>query len=146
MKQTGKEFIYQSSIKWQTQRKGVISSQGKPDIAVATPPEFKGHPGIWTPEDFFITAVNSCIMTTFLYYAEKGRLNFLSYHSDVEGVLEKIDNQFMFSRVTVKPYIVVTNNSDINKAKNLIGLSGKDCLISHSIKSKVEIMPVISAR
>ena len=71
MKSKQKKFIYKSSVIWQGQKLGLISSIDKPSFKVATPPEFKGHPGTWTPEDLFISSVNSCIMTTFLYFIEK---------------------------------------------------------------------------
>ncbi len=76
-----KRFIYENSIKWQKEKIGLLSSSGKPYIEVATPPEFKGHVGIWSPEDLFVASVNSCIMTTFLYYAQKENLEILSYES-----------------------------------------------------------------
>ena len=139
-----KQFIYRNSLKWLGQRRGLVSSLGKPDIEVATPPEFKGHPGIWTPEDLLIASVNSCIMTTFLYYAEKDGLEFLNYESEAEGVLEKIENQFIFSGIKIRAKILVKKDPDVQKAKDLIELSKKVCLISNSVKSKVIVIPEIN--
>ena len=138
-----KAYVYKNSIEWEIERKGVISSENKPDIKVATPPEFKGHPSIWTPEDFFVASVNTCIMTTFLHYAEINKLNFVSYKSEAQGVLERIDRQFMFSSIKIMPLITVRQESDINMAKDLIVLSENNCLISNSIKSEVTVMPEI---
>ncbi len=138
-----KKFIYKNSIRWQGEKRGLLSSSGKPDIEVATPPEFRGHPGIWTPEDLFVASVNSCIMTTFLYYAQKESLEILSYESQAEGVLEKIKNQFIFTEIKFKPSISVKKDSDIIKAKNLLELSENNCLISNSIKSKIKVIPEI---
>ena len=139
-----KEFVYKNSIKWEGERKGMVSSDNKPSFKVATPPEFKGHPGIWSPEDLFVASVNTCIMTTFLHYAERNKLEFLSYKSDAEGVLEIIDNNFMFSEIKIRPLLAVKKDSDINKAKDLIELSEKNCLISNSIRSKVSVIPEIN--
>jgi len=130
-------------LEWKGARRGVLSSFGKPDIEVATPPEFRGHEGLWSPEDLFVSAVNICIMTTFLYYADKEKLIFISYTSTAEGILERVGNEFMFSCVKVSPTIKVENNDDIIKAKRLIELSERNCLISNSIKSKVEVNPYI---
>ena len=141
-----KRFIYKNAIKWQGEKKGLFSSPGKPNIEVATPPEFKGHPGIWSPEDLFVAAVNSCIMTTFLYYAEKENINLLSYESEAEGVLERAEKGLAFSEIKVSPRIIVNSSSEIERAKELIGLSEKNCLISNSIKSKVEVIPEITRR
>jgi len=135
-----KRFSYRDSIKWQAERKGVLSSPDKPDIGIATPPEFKGHPGMWTPEDLLVASVNSCIMTTFLYYAEKKGVKFLTYESQGEGILESVESKFMFSEITIKPRISVREEDDVQKAKDLIALSESHCLISNSIRSKVEVI------
>ncbi len=138
-----KTFHYTNIIRWQEEKKGVLSSSDKSDVTVATPPEFLGHAGFWSPEDLFVASVNSCIMTTFLFYAGKNNLNFLNYESKAEGILEKVNGQFMFSEVKVMPQILVKENADIEKAKELIEVTEKSCLISNSIKAKVSVLPLI---
>lgn len=138
-----KKFIYGNSIRWQRERKGLLFAVNKPDIEVATPPEFKGHVGIWSPEDLFIASVNSCIMTTFLYYAEKQGLEFVSYESRAEGVLELIEGRLTFSEIKVKPLVFVKRNSDIQKVKAILEASEKNCLVSNSIKCEVKVLPEI---
>lgn len=139
-----KEFVYKNSIKWEGERKGMVSSDNKPSFKVATPPEFKGHPGIWSPEDLFVASVNTCIMTTFLHYAENHKLEFISYKSEAEGILEMVENKFMFSEIKIKPLLVIKQDSDIHKAKKLIELSEKNCLISNSIRPQVRVTPEIN--
>lgn len=141
-----REFLYKNNIKWESEKKGFIFSEGKQGFQVATPPEFRGHPGIWNPEELFIAAINSCVMTTFLSFAEKQSLGFLSYESEAEGVLKFAENKLMFTDITVKPLITVTKASDIEKARDIIGMVEKSCLISNSIKSRVEIIPEIAAK
>jgi len=136
-----KKFIYKNSIRWQGEKQGLLFSNGKPDIKIATPPEFRGHSGIWTPEDLFVASVNSCIMTTFLYYAEKQGLEFVSYKSQAEGVLEWKEGRLIFSEIKVKPLVFVKRNSDIQKVKEIVELSEKSCLISNSIKCEVKVLP-----
>jgi len=138
-----RRFIYKNSIKWQSEKRGLLLSSGKPDIEVATPPEFRGHPGIWTPEDLFIASVNACIMTTFLYYAEKEGIRFLSYESQAEGTLEWIEGRLVFSEIEVKPFVSVRQNSDVQKVRQIIEASKKSCLISNSIKCEVKVFPEI---
>jgi len=145
-KQKNRKFIYRTKVSWIEEKKGILCSSGKPTIQVATPPEFKGHEGMWTPEELFVASVNICIKTTFLHYAQKSNFEFLNYESEAEGVLERIGNQFMFSEIKVKPKIKVESSSQVEKAKELIQLSEKNCLISNSIKSRVEIVPEISTQ
>jgi organic hydroperoxide reductase OsmC/OhrA len=142
-KTRAKKFIYKNRIKWTENRKGLLSSSGKPDLAIATPPEFKGHPNIWTPEDLFVAAVNSCLMTTFLYYAGIHYLDFDSYAGDAEGTLESSELKLIFTEVKVFARIKVKSKQDIEKAMKCINLSEKNCLISNSIKSNVQVIPEI---
>jgi len=137
------KHIYRTTVRWIREKKGKLFSSGKPEFEVATPPEFKGHLGVWTPEDLFISAVNGCIMTTFLYYREKAKLELKEYESECEGTLEQVNGQLMFTEVVVKPKIMVVHEADINKAKRLIELAEKNCLISNSIKTQVKVIPEI---
>ena len=141
-----KKFTYKTTVTWREEMKGFLCSFGKETIEIATPPEFKGHEGMWTPEDLFVASVNVCIKTTFLHYAKKEGLEFLSYESDAEGILERVEKQFLFSEIKTTPKIVVASNDDIEKAKKLVELSEKNCLISNSIKSKVTVYPEVSTK
>ena len=141
-----RQFIYRNSLRWQGQRKGLLSCPDKPDIEIATPPEFKGHVGIWTPEELFVASVNTCIMTTFLHYADKQGVGFLSYESDAEGILEKVADRFMFSKIIIKPRLLVNSNSELEKVKGLIEFAKQHCLISSSIRAEVILEVNIGAR
>ena len=138
-----KQFIYKTIVKWIEAKKGELSSSDKHSIEVATPPEFKGHKGIWTPEELFVASVNVCIMTTFLHYAEQSKLAFAGYESSAEGILEKTDADFMISVITIIPKIKLFSIEDVQKTKKIIELSEKNCFISNSMKSKIIVNPEI---
>lgn len=139
MEVRSKVYTYHTSVKWTEQRKGVISCAGKPDIQVATPPEFKGHEGIWSPEDLFVASANICVMTTFCAVAERAGLVFKSYESSAEGRLELVDGKFQFTEITVKPVIILPPGGDAAKAKELIEKAEANCLISNSMKARVHL-------
>lgn len=138
-----KVYLYQTTVRWTEQRKGVISCAGKPEVEVATPPEFKGHEGIWSPEDLFVASANVCLMTTFLAVAERAGLAFLAYESEAEGRLESVEGKFQFTAITIKPTITVESDADTGKAKELIEKAEANCLISNSMKATVTLEPVI---
>jgi hypothetical protein len=46
-----KSYRYTISVRWTGEKKGALAAAGKPPVEVATPPEFKGHEGVWSPED-----------------------------------------------------------------------------------------------
>jgi peroxiredoxin-like protein len=138
-----KVYTYHTSVKWTEQRKGVISCAGKPDVQVATPPEFKGHEGIWSPEDLFVASANICLMTTFLAVAEKAGLAFSAYESAAEGRLELVEGKFQFTEITLKPTITLKAGADAAKAKELIEKAEANCLISNSMKARVHLAAAI---
>jgi len=143
MEVRSKIYTYHTSVKWTEQRKGVISCAGKPDIQIATPPEFKGHEGIWSPEDLFVASANICLMTTFLAVAERAGLAFTLYESAAEGKLELVDGKFQVTAITLKPAITLATSSDGAKARELIEKAEANCLISNSMKAKVSLEPTI---
>src|SRR5207245_9476311 len=49
-----KSFQYEVRVRWGDLKRGVLTAAGKPDLEVASPPEFRGHPGVWTPEHLFV--------------------------------------------------------------------------------------------
>lgn len=140
-----KSWRYENSLTWQGEKKGVLSAADKPDIQIATPPEFRGHPGIWTPEDLLVASVNSCIMTTFLYFASRMNIDLVSYRSTAEGTLESGPDGLLFTEVTVKPHVTVASEEDRAKAQKALERSEKACLISRSMKATVAVRTQVDA-
>jgi len=141
-----KQFIYNTLIEWQGQKKGVLFSAGKPNIEVATPPEFHGHAGIWSPEDLLVASVNSCIMTTFLYYSQRNNIHLLGYKSEASGILEMQKGKLVFSMIKIQPEIMVNSQEDYEKAKEFISKTEASCLISNSINFKVKVIAEIKIK
>src|SRR4030067_3048092 len=98
-----KSYKYATSVLWTGEKKGTLTVARKPPVEVATPPEFKGHVGIWSPEDLYVAAVNSCIMTTFLAFAGRAGLAFEGYESEAEGRREVVDARLVFTKIVVRP-------------------------------------------
>lgn len=143
VKVKGKKFMYGSRIKLTGKGKGTIESAGKPPIELSAPVEFGGKPGIWTPEELLVLSVNSCFMTTFSYYAAKQGLEFISYESSAEGVIELFEMKYSFSRITIKPEIIVNSKNDIETAENLLKISKDGCFVSNSLKAEIILEPEI---
>ena len=132
---------YQVSLNWKEGRQGIISSNILPTkIEVATPPEFeKGVPGIWSPEHLFTAAVLSCFMTTFLAIAEFSKLEFENFDCDAEGVLDKVEGKFLMTEVNLKAKLKINDIEKAEKAERILHKSEAACLISNSIKTKVNL-------
>lgn len=139
-----KAYTYRTSVRWTGQRKGSLSAEGKPDLEVATPPEFKGHAGIWSPEDLFVASVNICTMSTFLAFAGRAGFPFHAYESEAEGRLELQEGKFKFTAITLRPKLTLAPGGDAAKAKELLEKAEAACLISNSITARVTLEPTIS--
>jgi peroxiredoxin-like protein len=136
---------YEVKLNWKTERKGLVSSPVLySDIEVATPPEFpKGIPGIWSPEHLLVAAVNSCLMTTFLAIAENSKFKFINFESKADGKLEKVDGKLMISEIVLVPVLIISEETDKEKALRILQKSEAACLISNSIKSSIVFQPEI---
>ena len=137
---------YEVKLDWESDRKGLMSSPVlKSNIEVATPPEFpKGIPGIWSPEHLLVAAVNSCLMTTFLAIAENSKFEFISFTSNANGKLEKVDGKYMISEIMLSPVLTIKNDVEKEKALKLLEKSEAACLISNSVKSTIVFKPTIN--
>ena len=140
------KHLYRTSLSWESQRRGMLSPAGLPVLRVATPPEFPGgHPGMWSPEHLFVAAAEACLMTTFLAIAESSKLEFLSYSSEAEGLLERTDQGFMITRITLRPRVVIKDASQQERARRIVEKAEQNCLISKSMKTAVTLEPSIVA-
>jgi len=139
------EHNYEVSVAWIADRKGVMTSPELTNsVEVATPPQFpKGMEGIWSPEHLFVAAVNSCLMTTFLAIAENSKLEYTSFKSKAIGKLEMVDGKYMMSEVTLMPEIEIADEQQKERAERVLQKSEANCLISNSVKSKINFQPSI---
>ena len=138
------QFYYETRVEWLGEKRGLMRSAKLPELEVATPPEFKGHENIWSPEHLFVAAVSSCFMTTFLAIAEMSKLDFVSFVADAVGKLEKLEGQgYMVTEITLRPRLRIGRAQDAERAARILEKAEKNCLISNSVKSVVRLEPEI---
>ena len=136
-----KSFRYRNDLMWKSGRRGVMSSLGKPELEVGSPPEFRGEPGVWTPEDMYVGALNACLMLTFLSFADRKDLGLVAYETTAEGLLEHMEGRYRITEVTVQPSVVVKSEVDLEAAREIMGKLEENCFISNSITARVKIEP-----
>jgi peroxiredoxin-like protein len=127
-------------------RRGLASAGGGlPDIEVASPPEFGGPGGRWTPEHFFVAAATTCWLTTFLAMAELSRLELAGVDAAAEGVLEKGDDRcFSFSRILLRPRVTLRREEDRDRAVRLIRKAEESCLVARSMRTQIQLEPEVA--
>lgn len=116
------EHFYEVSVNWKADRKGMLSSPILDStIEVATPPQFpKGIEGVWSPEHLFVAAVNSCLMTTFLSFAENSNLHFENFSSKAVAKLGMVEGKYMITEITLAPIITLPEKAGEEKAERIL--------------------------
>ena len=128
-----KNTVYQESGK---SAKTIFSGPGELEIGPA--PEFNGRPETLNPEEMFVAAINSCIMTTFFYFVRKSNIDILSYHSNAEGQVEKQADGFRFTNMEVQAEVTLRQGDLVEKVRELGDLAEKYCLVSRSVTCPVQ--------
>lgn len=136
-----KSFRYKAKTIWTSERVGVLSGTGKPNIIVGSPPEFKGKPDNWAPEELLVGSVNTCILLTFLTLAQGRGLIPAAYESEAEGLLENVDGKYLITEVTICPRITVKSQADVGPIREAIESAESRCFMSNSVKAKVTVVP-----
>jgi Predicted redox protein, regulator of disulfide bond formation len=136
-----KSFTYRTRVAGVEGRSASLLAEGKPALRVASPPEFKGVAGVWTPEDLFVAAIEVCLMLTFIGIAEKRGLKFASYESKAEGLLEWDQQSYRFTRVVVSPAITLLDEQSIAVAREVIERAHDTCLVAKSVACDVVVEP-----
>jgi organic hydroperoxide reductase OsmC/OhrA len=140
-KKAYKSFRYNNRLVWNSGRRGRTSAPGKPEMDVGSPPEFKGEPGVWSPEELLVGALNACLMLTFVSMAQSKGIEFAAYESAAEGLLENVDGRYRITQVGVQPSVVLRSQADLEAARTIMNEVEKHCFISNSITAEVKLVP-----
>jgi len=136
---------YPVAVRWEGEKRGLGSStDGLPDLELASPPPFGGPAGVWSPEHLFVLSAATCWMTTFLAVAQASSLEVAAVDCSGEGVLDKgEDRRFRISRIALKPRVTIVREEDRERAGRLIEKAEAACLIRNSIRSEVTLAPEV---
>jgi len=135
-----KEFHFPVAVEWSHDRTVVARIPGKPELAIATPPEFfpDADPTVWSPEDAFATAAASCLAVTILGIAAREQLPIEALRIDAEGVAgRRPDGRFGFVRLEQRVEIAV-DAADEQRAVALVERAEAGCLVAVSLDVEFE--------
>ncbi|HUZ45682.1 MAG TPA: OsmC family protein [Terriglobia bacterium] len=143
-KESHRSFHYQSRLVWDAARRASTSVDGKPAVPVSSPPEFKGDPACWSPEDMLVAAADACLLMTFLAYSQREELELVKYESSADGALEFADGKYRFTEVILRPSLTFKTEDDAEIARMVLEEAHRDCIITNSITAAVKLEPEIS--
>ena len=138
-------YLYHTSAQWHQQGRGFVELEhGAPRIInFSAPPEFGGEPGFWTPEHFFLAAVATCFVATFRAVANASKLDFQGIEVAADGVIEKESGGFRFTKVSLKPIVIIFAEQERERALRLLQKVEHLCLVARSLSCTIELEPKI---
>jgi len=140
---------YHTHVTWKGEHWGHIQMGNGPEMDFSAPPDAQGHPGLLTPEDAFVAAVNTCIMIMFLWTRERFKLDLVSYECEARGTKRiELDRTEIFTSLTLRPKVVLRagNEERTNverRVRRALELAQKYSLVANSIKSEIRVDPDI---
>ncbi len=137
------EYRYRTSARYTSGRRGVVAGEGVAPLDFASPPEFGGETGVWTPEYMLVGAAAACFVATFRAIAEFSKFEFTALEVETEGVLTKGEGGYRFTQVFVRPVLTIARDSDRERGLRLLEKAERGCLISRSLQGQITLEPTV---
>jgi organic hydroperoxide reductase OsmC/OhrA len=140
---------YHTEVTWKGEHWGHIVMGNGPEMDFSAPPDAQGHEGVFTPEDAFVAAANTCIMMMFIWAAERFKLKLLSYECKTEGTkLIELNRTETFTNLRFWPVIRIAAGEEDPKVveartRRALQSAQKYSLVANSVKSEILIEPEI---
>jgi peroxiredoxin-like protein len=143
-KRNDMDLHFRVNAHWMSGSRGAAEA-GEPRKAItfSAPAEFHGEAGFWTPEHFFLAAAASCFVTTFHAIAGASDFETLSLTVSAEGIVEKGQGGYAFSRLILRPQLTIPRENDRERAARLLEKTERSCLVSRSLKCEISMEPAI---
>jgi organic hydroperoxide reductase OsmC/OhrA len=141
---------YNTTVTWKGEHWGHIKLGNGPEMDFSAPPDAQGHPNVFTPEDAFVAAANTCVMMMFIWAAERFKLNLVSYDCYAEGTkLIELDRTEIFTQLVLRPKIVVRAGGQDKAAiekrvRRALESARKYSLVANSVKSEIIVEPEVN--
>jgi peroxiredoxin-like protein len=142
------EHKYRVVAWWTSGQTGIAKSEAAPSaIHFASPPQFGGLEGRWTPEDLLMTALASCFTTTFHTIAEYSKFEYTDLAVEAEGTVGKAENTgYAFSEIVIRPTVTIPNEEQRERAISLLHKAKALCLVSRALATPQEFEARVEIR
>jgi organic hydroperoxide reductase OsmC/OhrA len=135
-----KEFRFPVEVEWLGDTRVSTRVEGKREIEISSPPEFRGKDAtIWSPEDFFVASAASCLAITLQGIA--GRRDLLLHGLSVSGdgvVGTRDDGTFGFTRMRFL-VAIKTDPGQEELAREVARKAEEGCLVAVSLDLPIEL-------
>lgn len=117
----------------------IVSSPNLPAWTTDAPAEFDGPGDVWSPETMLVGAVANCFILTFRAIARASKFEWSNITCHAVGVLDRVERVTQFTVVALTVNLQVPVGADAEKAQRLLEKAEQNCLITNSLKAKVDL-------
>jgi organic hydroperoxide reductase OsmC/OhrA len=141
---------YHTTVTWKGAHWGHVAMGNGPEYDFSAPPDAHGHADVFTPEDAFVAAANTCVMMMFIWATERFKLKLLGYECRTEGTkVIELDRTEIFSRLCFRARIRVAACGEAPavveaRVRRALQAAQKYSLVANSVKSEIIIEPEIT--
>ena len=140
MRTETKTHRFPVDVRWLSGRVTCAAVTGKPELPVATPPEFRGGvEGVWSPEDLLVASAATCLTVTLVSVAERRGLPLraLGVHG-TGSVSQRHDGRFGFTEIELH-VVVATDPGFESEAREAVEIAEQSCLVAASLDVPVRV-------
>jgi peroxiredoxin-like protein len=131
--------VYTARLTGGAEGYAVVTATGVPELRTAPPADFDGPGDAWSPEQFLMAAVETCLLFTFRAVAQASKLEFTSLEVSGEGTVDRKDGATRFTQIVLHPRLTLPPGADRARALRVLEKSEKACLISASLSTPVRL-------
>jgi len=121
----------------------LVEVEGKPPLLGSAAPAFRGDGKVHNPEELLVAALSECHCLSYLALAALGGIALVGYEDRATGTLAKIDGQFRFREVTLRPRVWLAAGANVDAARALHEKAHRECFIASSVNFPVRHEPEI---
>lgn len=123
-----------------------IEIDGKPELLASADKPFRGDASRWNPEDMLLAALSECHLLSYLYACVKAGVVVESYRDAATGIMrEDGAGGGAFVEVTLRPQVVVAEESMIAAAERAHEQAHEWCYIANSVNFPVRHEATVTA-
>ena len=120
-----------------------LLSKGKSIISASSDPNFLGDPQRYNPEEMLVASLSGCHMLWYLHLCAEAGVVVIDYIDEATGIMEESSqNGGQFKEVILNPKVIISADSNINKANQLHEKAHKMCFIANSVNFSVKHNPL----
>lgn len=110
-----------------------VAVAGKPELALAADPAFRGDPAVHNPEDLFLASLAGCHMLFYLSLCARHGIRVLAYADESTGTMVQDPNGGgRFTEITLNPVATIAEGDDEALALRLHDTAHERCFIANS--------------